>query len=195
MKSQDTKTSAIFSAIDIASLLQDDFLNLFDFKGNQFAGFTYLSKGTGELARHVVQVGVSYENLLQKDIETLSNLLPHFEGIGKEAAEAVLKSLNQSLECLQREITNPDYTCAGVYEQTEFAGVKRHKETGEFFVSGLSNFKEVIQPGTPKKPVKSRPLTIAKREIEKNLRKSKWRQFSLSPEFIKGLRVNGKILE
>lgn len=192
-----TKANSIktFSAVEIASLLQDDFLNLFDFKGNQFAGFTYLSKGTGELARHVVQVGISYENLLQKDIETLSNLLPHFSGIGLQAAESVLKSLNQSLECLQGKKVNPDYTCAGIYEQTEFAGVKKHKETGEFFVSGLANFKEVIQPGTPKKPIKSRPLTIAKREIEKELRKSKWRQFSLSPSQIKGLRVNGKVVE
>jgi hypothetical protein len=144
-------------------------------KGARFANFTYTSKGTGERSKYRVNLGVDVEKVYRDDLQTLNTLLPTLEGIDLEAATELKKSIETSLDVGIGN--NPDYTAAGAYTSfPDIHGVKVHNETGDIHILCMVEDKEVIESGTYKF-VNSRPKTIAKKKIEKNLRRSKIRQF------------------
>lgn len=147
-------------------------------KGARFARFKYQTRGTGELSNYQANLGVNVERVYRDDLETLKGLIPTLEGVSLEAATELHDSIKDSLEKGIGE--NPAYTAADAYETlTGIPGVKIHKETGDLHLLCMVERKEVIVPGEYKK-VNSRPKTLAKKEIEKKLRRSKIRQFVLS---------------
>lgn len=167
-------------------------------KKAQFASFTYRSKGTNELARHTLQLGVSYLNCLessllearltdQKDLDGLN--LP--ESLFRQAKAKVIKSLRKSLAAHKKGEQSSDYTKKGLYIH-QGKGITQHALDGSFEVHGLSHAKKVIEQGEYK-TVKSRPLTIAKKAIEKRLTKSKWRTFSF--ENLEQAKLSGLTFE
>lgn len=160
-------------------------------KGARFVSFVYTAKGTGETARHTLLLGADIRNLYVKDAATLDALIPTLAGIELEAAQAVHSSLCVSLE--GGIGNNPAYTAADVYVTIQgLAGVKIHKVTGELHVMALAVSKDVIEAGTYK-VVKSAPLTLAKKAIEKGLRKSAIRQFAVSG--LTTATLNGETIE
>jgi hypothetical protein len=160
-------------------------------KGAKFASFKYTAKESGEVARHTLILGADSEVLYEKDIQALNDLMPSLDGIDKEAAVAILKSRQKSLQVGIGN--NPDYTCAGVYVNPEGCkGVRVHVVTGALYVSGLQEHKTVLVPGTFKE-VNSKPLTIAKRGIEKLLPSGRFRLFKLSN--VTAAKLNGEVLE
>lgn len=159
-------------------------------KGAKFASIQYRAKGTGELAKYFVILGASTVKLYEKDIAQLEEMIPNLEGIELEAATAILASRRQSLE---KGIGNNDaYTNKNTYIHVDIPGIKIHKETGAIYVTALVEDKTVIEPGEYKK-VNSRPLTIAKRKIEKELPSGRFRQFILPNVTV--ARLNGEVLE
>jgi len=150
-------------------------------KKAQFASLTYEAKGSGEIARHTVQLHVNYLNMLEKsllecrlldvdDIENAGNL-------PMRAAKAkVLKSLRKSIFHHKRKQQNPDYTKKHIYKHTG-KGTTKHRFDESIEVHALVLKKLVIQKGEYKKTVSS-PLVTAKKLIEKKLSKSKWRTFA-----------------
>jgi hypothetical protein len=166
-------------------------------KGAKFASFLYRSKGTGELARHTIILGASTETLYQKDIEVLQFLMDagEFDGIRLEAAAAILKSRHESLTVgvghNSAYTHSPENGDTYVYP-VGLPGIRVHKETGEVYVNGLTEGKVVIEAGEYK-VVKSRPLTLAKKEIEKMIPGSRFRQFILRN--VRTAKLNGEVLE
>lgn len=160
-------------------------------KGAKFASFKYRAKGTGELSKIVVILGAKTENLYKKDIEILTEMIPNLSGLAQEAAMKILKSRNESL--LKGIGNNDAYTHKDTYVYpVGLEGIRVHKETGEVYVNGLVEHKEVIEPGEYKE-VKSRPLTIEKKKIEKELPSGRYRMYVLRN--IKRAALNGEVLE
>jgi hypothetical protein len=163
-------------------------------KGVRFISLTHTAKRNGEIARHTILIGCDYGHMLATDLATATEMLPSLSGIEAIACQEIIDSLSKSIACAAAGIVNPDYTCADVYVHLQgVKGVKVHKDTGEMYLEGMSQAKVVLEAGTPDKPVKSSDKTLAKRHIEKSLRKSHYRTFSLAA--VKGCRVNGEVLE
>lgn len=164
-------------------------------QGVKFASFTYKAKGTGEVSKILVSLGFSTENVYRRDLQTVMDMIPNLTGIELEAAEKIRDSL---IESLAKGIGNNSAYVHGADKADTYAyvenipGIMVHKETGEVYVKGLVQRKEVLTPGTYK-TVNSRPLTLAKAKIEKGLGKTKIRQYDLSN--VIGARLNGDVLE
>ena len=110
-----------------------------------------------------------------------------------QAKTEILKSLTETLtEGVSQAYTNKD-----VYIPV-CKGVKQKEDTGELYIYGFVNSKTVVEEAKiVKKPVNSRPLTIAKAKIGKELgfKRDKFAQFILNPEHIGGILVKGNVIE
>ena len=165
-------------------------------KNAKFASFTYRAKGTGELSRYLVILGANIEKVYQDDAEKLATIIPTLTGEDLDAANAILTSLQTSLD--SGIGNNPAYThgvdAGDTYATTDVPGIKVNKNDGALHLCNvLLHNKKVIEEGTPKKPVKSSSLTLAKKKIERSLRKSDIRQFALSG--ISVAKLNGETIE
>lgn len=161
----------------------------------KFASFTYRTKDTGELSRYTVMLGVDYGAVYEKDRATLREMLPSLDGLDKEAADALLASIEESL--VKGLGNNSAYTHGAEQGDTYLSlagidGVKVNKNDGILHVLGMLQNKVVLEEGTYKQ-VNSKPLTMAKNAIRKTLRQSKIRQFALPN--IQSARLNGETLE
>jgi hypothetical protein len=163
-------------------------------KGAKFASVVYTAKRNGEKARHTIILGCDYLAMLEKDMTTATEMLASLSGTEKLACEEIIASLAKSIHCLVTGERNDDNTCVDTYVHIQgVSGVKVHKETGEMYVAGMAQAKVVLEAGTPDKPVKSSDKTLAKRHIEKSLRKSHYRTFSLLQ--VATVKLNGETLE
>lgn len=145
-----------------------------------FASFVYTAKESGETAKYLVNLNAKTENLYRRDLVKLVEIaksLPKADKLHRDACAKVILSRRKSLRegIGQRE----DYTCRDTYESIEgLPGVKVHKETGVLYVMGLRVAREVIVPGVHK-VVKSKPETLARKAIERQIGSESIRQFIL----------------
>lgn len=156
--------------------------------GARFASLTYTAKGTGEVAKHRLILGVNLARAYRRDLVILKGELPKLSGIPRQSCEELIASLEESLRVGIGN--NSKYTCREVYE-TISKGLKLHLENGELHVYGFSNGKTVLTPGATK-TVKSSEKTIAKNALRKKMKSGKFRQFALSE--VEGVNVNGKTI-
>lgn len=162
-------------------------------KGARFANVTYRSVETGELAKYRVLLGTDTRALYEKDVDTLAALTPSLTGVAALAAAEVMKSLVNSIMHMVNGTPNTAYSNTDVRVDVDgLPGVWLHKDTGVLYMQCLVEDKTVIEPGEYKK-VNSSPKTIAKREIEKNLRKSKIRTFVIKS--VSRIAANGEVIE
>ena len=167
----------------------------------QFASLTYTSKESGETARHTLILGASYIEMVRKAKLALE-LTPDSEivALGIEttlAAQAkadVLKSFAKTLATTGEGLINNNYTNTRTYLSTAIPGIKLNMASGEFALFGLALSRVVITPGMHKQ-VNSRPLTIAKRKIEKLVRTLSPKTFIVKPELFEAMRLNGTTIE
>jgi len=161
-----------------------------------FVNFKYRAKGTGEVSRVQLILGASTETLYKKDVEKLNDLLQSLSasGAAPHVIQAARELMDSRLESLRVGIgNNSAYTNADTYEYLDgFKGVRIHRDTGELYVSGLVQSKEVIVPGIHK-VVKSSEKTIAKRKIENELPSGKFRLYKL--DNVIRAALNGEVLE
>lgn len=161
--------------------------------GCRFMSITYTSKKSNETARYTILVGQSYHNLVEKDIAALLVKLPTLTGIDKEACEALLASRQKTLEAHKVGQQNDDYTKKGQYSHVS-NGVNINLKDNSIQLFGTVVNKTVLVPGVHP-VVNSRPLTIAKKKIEKELPTGKFREFALDPGVILGGKLNGETFE
>lgn len=161
--------------------------------GPRFVGVTYRSKSTGELARHTLIVGADYRALTVKSMEELTRLLPSLTDLRLQAANELLVSYSKSLLAMDTNTAHPDYTKADTYENI-VPGIKLNRNDGTLELAGLSHAKRVIEQGVYK-TVNSRPLTIAKQEIEKQLSRSKYRTLAIDADAMESIRIGGSEIE
>ena len=166
-------------------------------KACQFASLTYLSKSAGELARYTVNLGFSYHKLVEKSKTELELLMVEnatkWTALQKQAAEEILASLKKTLEAHARGEQNEDYTKKGQYIPIG-NGVNLNTADNTIQLFGLSHAKVVLVQGIYPK-VNSRPLTIEKNKIRKQLSVSRFREFAIDESQIAQVKVNGDTLE
>ena len=163
----------------------------------QFASLTYLSKSHGELARYTVNLGFSYHNLVEKSITELEILIAEnsakWNALQNLAASEVMASFRKTLEAHSRGEQNEDYTKKGQYIPIG-NGVNLNTTDNTLQLFGLVNSKVVLVEGVYPK-VNSKPLTLAKKDITKQLSISKFREFALDLSQIGQVKVAGQTLE
>jgi hypothetical protein len=144
--------------------------------GAQYVSLDYTSVGTGERALHLIQIGTDTSRIYRDDVATLEAMFPTLSGLPLEAAQSIHASLCVSLAGGIGD--NPAFTKAGYYLPI-VNGVKFNLDTGEVYVSGSAVSKRIIEEGVYK-TVNSKPLTLAKKEIDKALKRSKLREYKVS---------------
>ena len=165
--------------VDVATLSQFTMDLIASKSAARFASFDY-TNAQGERAKYVVMLGVDTAETYRKDLEALEVLMPSLSGVDLTAAQEIFSSLSVSLTKEEdgTPTVNPANTNAETYE-TIAKGLNVHRQTGEVYINAMLVSKTVITEGTPRKAVNSSAKTIAKRTIEKGLRKSKFRTFKL----------------
>ena len=161
-------------------------------KGCAFMSFLYTTKGTEETSRYLINFGIDYRKACETDKAILEAYQPT-DDLETQAKGEMLLSLTQTLT----EGVSQAYTQADTFESIG-KGIRQHKETGEIYLYGFIASKETVaEAKNPKKAVNSRPLTLAKRKIEKacEFKRNKFGQFILNPENIAGIRTNGEVIE
>ena len=168
--------------------------------GCKFISFLYVTKGTGETSRYTLNFGIDYKAACEAGKAALEAYEPK-DDLEAEAKAQMLQSLNETLiNGVSSSYVHSAQNKANGEDTYEIIsrGVRQHKETFELHLSGFVQQKEQVAPPTnPKKPVKSRPLTLAKRNIEKVLdfKRNRFGQFVLVPENIAGIKVCGELIE
>jgi hypothetical protein len=116
-------------------------------------------------------------------------------GLDKQAADELLNSFVASLNGTQENYTKQDiYADVSDSSGKTVQGIKRNINDNSIQIFGLLHSKVQISPPTIEdKPVKSRPLTIAKNKLRKNLPVGKFREFAL--EYLNVVKLNGETLE
>lgn len=162
---------------------------------------TYTSKGTGELAKYTLLIGVNYERVYRRDLKLLRSFrsdrekflkvkddLQVLNDIEYVALEELIASMEESLHLGIGNNTN--YTNKDTY-QSIFPGCKQHLETKAIYIQGYLIKKQTIQPGTYKE-VKSKLLTLAKNSFRKRLKLGRFRTFDIS--LIESISLEKQIL-
>ncbi len=160
--------------------------------GARFVSLTYKAKGTGEVARHRLLLGVNIEKAYRRDLSVMRRQLPRCKTtIEREACEAIVASLAESLKVGIGN--NSAYTQKGQWANL-LPGLRQNIDNGTLHVYGFSRGKTVIQPGVYK-PVNSAPLTIAKDTLRKRMKINRFRAFTLEPETLQTMRAQGNVIE
>lgn len=156
--------------------------------GARIASLLYTAKGTGEVARHTVVLGVSIEKAYKRDIKILTAKRATLSGVALVACDEMIASLQESLT---KGIGNNDaYTCKGVYEQIA-NGMKLHIENVELHISGFSIGKTVLVEGVYKH-VNSSAKTLAKKALKKCMKSGNFRQYAVAE--LETVRMNGNVI-
>lgn len=163
--------------------------------GTRFVGMTYTNEN-GEKSKYRLIMGINLVSLYKSDLRTLKKLRPSLEGVKALACDELIASINNSLT---KGIGNNDaYTLKGYYTPiTPNGEVKLHvNEIGEthLYIRGYVLTKTVIEKGVYAK-VNSSDKTLAKKEIEKSLKRGKIRTFKINVGVLEGVRMNGMDIE
>ncbi len=164
------------------------------FKGSTFVGTTYRN-AQGELSRQLIVSGITYENLLVNDFNSLqANQNVVFSTLEKQySTELITLAYNNLYSSLEKRLSS-DETKAKLLEQNDTTivrsqaqkdaythvakGIKVHNETNEIHVFGLCVKKTVLEP-IEYKETKSKELTIVQNKIKKlcDFKQSKYKTF------------------
>jgi hypothetical protein len=163
--------------------------------GARFVGLTYTNEN-GEKSKYRLIMGINLVSLYKSDLRSLKKLRPSLEGVKALACDELIASINNSLT---KGIGNNDaYTLKGYYTPiTPNGEVKLHvNEAGEthLYIRGYVLTKTVIEKGVYAK-VNSSDKTLAKKELEKNLKRGKIRTFKVNVNVLEGIRMNGMDIE
>lgn len=162
--------------------------------GCRFASLVYTTKSTGATSRYTLALGISYRNLVAKDIEVLESLeCP--AGTDPELFEVARTELLKSKKQTFETGSNDQYTKKDTYDHLG-NGVNRHRVDGTFEVFGAVQSRVELSPATiEKKTVKSAPKTIVKNQIRNMLPSRKFRSFCLDQGNLTTAKINGDVIE
>ena len=156
--------------------------------GVSFVSIKGYTNSYGEVSNNLVNVGASLTNAKAKDVETLQNLDVTTLGgdsilLEKARVELINSFINPNENRSQGQIDA--YTIVA-------KGIKVHNTTGKIYIFGLRTNKTVIEQGVYP-TVNSKPLTLAKNQLRKDLKSNKFTQYAL--ENITSVKLNGETLE
>jgi hypothetical protein len=142
----------------------------------------------GEVSNNMVNVGASLSNAKAKDVITLQGLdVTTFNADSITLEKARVELINSFIN------PNENRSNGQIDAYTIIAkGIKVHNITGKIYIFGLRTNKTVIEQGIYP-TVNSKPLTLAKNQLKKDLKSSKFTQYAL--ENITSVKLNGQTLE
>lgn len=154
---------------------------------------------TGEKARWTMNLNIPHSLLLSRDAAYLEKnrgkVISHLCNKGFDLAtsqEALKQIIESAVKSLSGENTR---SLAQLFAYRPVNGsVKVHVETSRSYLKGYRIQKRTLEPGEPKKPVKSAPLTLAKNEIRFNFMKST-RFMQLDFDRIESFKMAGIVIE
>lgn len=158
--------------------------------GVSFVSIRNYTNTSGETSNNLINVGIRYDNAKKKDIETLENL-----NVSEHSFKSAPENIEQARVALIASFLAPDKARSEGQKDAYthiVDGVKVHNETGQIYIFGYREHKEVLKAGEYK-TVNSSDLTIAKNELRKLLRTGKFTQYAL--EMGNEIRANGETLE
>ena len=155
--------------------------------GVSFVSIKGYTNSYGEVSNNLVNVGASLTNAKAKDIETLQSLNVTELGGDTILLEKARVELINSFIAPNENRSNGQIDAYTIVAK----GIKVHNETGEIYVFGLRTSKTVIEQGVYP-IVNSRPLTLAKNALKKNLKSSKFTQYKISATSV--IKTNGEEL-
>jgi hypothetical protein len=163
-------------------------------KGTTFVGTTYRN-AQGELSRQLIVSGITYENLLQHDFDSLqANQNNVFSSLEKKySVELITLAYNNLFSSLEKRLSSDETKAKLLAEKdttiirsqaqkdayTHVAkGIKQHNETNEIHVFGLCVKKTILEP-IEYKETKSKELTIVQNKIKKlcEFKQTKYKTF------------------
>jgi hypothetical protein len=160
-------------------------------KGVTFFGLRNYQNKQLETSNYLINLGIDYEDQKNKDIQYLRTL-----DITKQTFNSPLTLIEQARQELINSFIAPDENRSNG-QKNAFThickGLKIHNESGLLYIYGYLVNKTVITKGEPKKAVNSRPLTIAKDELRKELKTGKFVSFIVSVG--NTIKVSGETLE
>lgn len=174
-------------------------------KGTEFVSLNnYVAKGTGEIANHTINTGITVINAKKKDFNLLQNCtnadLVKMNKVKNYGIETYRKAYFEMLASAEKNL-NPDITKRTKQSQATTKAyiqltpaIKFCKESGELHIFGQAIAKTVVQKGEYK-PVNSGDKTLAKNMITKtlNLRAGKYRTFILNN--VENVKSKGETIE
>ena len=144
--------------------------------GVSFVSVKEYENKANEISNYLINVGVSLENAKNKDIEYLENL-----DVKTLETDIDFDLLNEAKIALIKGIKSPNKNRSNGQKNaytTITKGVRLHNETNRLHVYGFFVKKDILVKGVYKK-VNSRPLTIAKNFLRKNMKSTKFRTMIL----------------
>lgn len=163
--------------------------------GARFIGLTYTNEA-GAVTRYNLLMGVRLESLYKSDLRTLKSLRPSLNGVDAAACDELISSITESLT--KGIGNNSAYTLKGYYTPVTANGeVKLHTdENGQTFLylRGYVVKSTVLKEGVYPK-VNSSPKTLAKKRIEKSLKRGKIRTFKVNINVLHSVRLDGLTVE
>jgi hypothetical protein len=148
-----------------------------------FVSLEYTAKGTGDVARYVIQPGVSYSRQISNSITALAIMLRQgLEEPMLEAAQELLESFQLSSEGRNYSASAEEYMDIDDPETGyPVHGLRQHIQTGQIEVFGVIRSKVLHEAGDGRKPHTYRnELTKAKAELRKALPIGHWRAFDIA---------------
>jgi hypothetical protein len=143
-----------------------------------------------EISNSRINIGASYENAKQKDI----NFLKALDITTLENRKSDVVTLEMARIELIKSFETPDKNRSNgqIDAYTHIvSGLKVHNETSRVYIYGLRVAKEVIVKGEYP-VVNSKPLTIAKNELRKLLKTNEFVNFAI--DMTESIRANGEEL-
>ncbi len=163
--------------------------------GARFASLTYTNE-SGETSLYNIILGVQLEPLYKSDLFTLKKIRKSLTGVSLTACDELIASISESLRVGIGN--NSAYTLKGYYDSiTPNGEVKLHKdEKGQthLYIRGYMHKKTVLTKGTYKH-VNSNEKTLAKKELEKTLKRGRIRTFKINVNVLKTVKMNGMTIE
>lgn len=181
MKNLAQNTAAVKNVLTVA---QNDFINhIGAVKMPRFIAINGYQNKEGAVSNYVVNINCKHGNKVKKDIGQLKAIIKAIPKMPETALEYMAANI-----LLQAFIDNGNKETASVqslvqsdlYENIN-GSVQRHKETGEYYIKGYLISRTVLV-AVQKKVVNSKPLTVAKDKLRRNLRTEKYVRFKFSLE-------------
>jgi hypothetical protein len=161
-------------------------------RGTSFVGVTYISKESGEVSRMVLLLGADYKTLVEKSSKQLEEKEVR-TSLEIQAKQELIASFKNTLQNMALGKENDRYTKKGMYIHI-CKGIKVLENDESFEVCGLVMSKKVLVKGEHK-VVNSKPLTVIKNTLKKDLPISKYRTLSLDVGHLDSIRVGGSEVE
>jgi hypothetical protein len=155
--------------------------------GVSFVSIKGYTNSYGEVSNNVVNVGASLTSAKYSDIETLQSLdVTAFNGDSILLEKARVELINSFIA------PNENRSNGQIDAYTIICkGIKVHNQSGEIYIFGLRKSKTTLVDGVYPQ-VNSKPLTLAKNTLRRELKSSKFTQYKLSSTSV--IKLNGEEL-